>query len=116
MEKKTSKAKSTIKAASTKKKTPLTKAQLVRLKKLPAGFPVTICKNQAIPDGWVITSETSTISCNGDFPNAWTIERPGPFTTICRVSPIPNGYKVTGTGSSATCPGSFPNTVTIQPI
>jgi hypothetical protein len=42
------------------------------------GLPVIICKNQAVPPGWVIVGETRSLSCPNpetDFHNAWIIRK-----------------------------------------
>ena len=71
---------------------------------------LTICKNQAIPSGYVIIREGSRASCPGNFPNTWTITIPASTQTICKISPFPSGYVIIRESSSAGCPGNFPNT------
>lgn len=93
---------------------PLAPSDVDRLKVFP--FDVSICKINAIPAGYIIVSEGSSISCPGSFPNAWTIRQPGQTDVACKVSPIPSNYSIIGEGSSIQCPGSFPNTWTIRRI
>ena len=101
---------------SQKQLSPLTDDQLAKLETVPAGEIVTICQGQAIPSGWVIVSQGSSINCPGNFPNTWNIKKPGATEVVCSVSPIPANYVIVGQGSSINCPGSFPNTETIRKV
>lgn len=79
-------------------------------------FDTVICKVNAVPSGFVIVAEGSSVQCPGSFPNTWTIKRPGVTEVVCKVSPIPSSYVIQGEGSSVQCPGSFPNTWTIRRV
>lgn len=85
-----------------------------QLKKMQMAGDVSLCKNQQIPNGWVVIAEGSNASCPGNFPNTWTIRQPGPVESICKVSPIPAGYIIQGEASHGLCPGRFPNTWQIR--
>jgi hypothetical protein len=76
-----------------------------------------ICKASALPSGYVITGETSSSSCLGNFPNVWLVTEVSGISTavVCKVwSPIPDGFAIISENSSGGCPGNFPNTWTIK--
>ena len=83
---------------------------------------IEICSNQPIPDGFVIVSCGSSMSCpNWSVAgcNTFSIKRPGLVETICSSSPIPQGYVVVSWGKSMDCPGftvTGTNTKTIEKI
>ena len=93
----------------------LSTEQFQKLESFPAG-KISICKDQQIPQGYVIVSQGSSIACPGSFPNIWNIKRPGSTEVVCNISPIPSDYVKIAEGSSIGCPGSFPNTWTIQKV
>ena len=67
-----------------------------------------ICKNEEVPEGWVIIRETGSTACHssGTAANAWTVIKPGIQTTVCDVSPIPSHCRFAYDAANPACPGS----------
>jgi hypothetical protein len=69
----------------------------------PAQAATLICKNSAIPPGWVIVGQGVAPTCPG--ATGWFISLPNPAgIAVCQNSPIPPGYVITGQTVIATCP------------
>ncbi len=51
-----------------------------------------ICRDRAIPAGWVVIGEHHSPACDGEGPNAWVIKRPGRREVVWVDSPVPEGY------------------------
>lgn len=68
----------------------------------------TICSNQSVPAGYVITAITNNGSC-GTLYATYTVFKP-PFGTsvvnVCSISPIPIGFVVTSINTSSICSGA----------
>lgn len=70
--------------------------------------PVTICSNQEIPRGFVITAVGNNFNCpnwNAVNKNTYTIQRPSRTeqTIICGGQQIPRGYVITAAGNNFNC-------------
>ena len=52
-----------------------------------------ICRNAAIPPGWVVIGKHQSPACDGEGPNAWVIKLPGRREVVWADSPIPDGYR-----------------------
>lgn len=77
---------------------------------------ITICKDQQIPDGFVIIAQTTNFQCPSNLDNAWIIKRPGQRELVCAVSPIPPGYVITGRDTNFQCPSNLDNALRIQKV
>jgi hypothetical protein len=71
--------------------------------------PITICRDQQIPRGYVITKTGSDFNCpnwNAVNNNTYTIRRPSrtETTVMCSVQEIPRGYVIVGAQSNFGCP------------
>lgn len=66
-----------------------------------------ICSTESVPDGFVVTSYSSSPSCPSysavEF-NTKYIQKPGNWCWICSNSPVPKGYVTEKYGSSPSCP------------
>lgn len=70
--------------------------------------PVTICSNQEIPRGFVLTAVGNNFNCsnwNAVNKNTYTIQRPSltAETTVCSSHPVPRGFVVTAAGNNFYC-------------
>jgi hypothetical protein len=74
-----------------------------RIKGITPASSVVICKNQAIPAGWVIIAQTTNFACSTDLNNAYVIKLPDATEVVCSYSPIPQGYVITGTTTNFAC-------------
>ena len=52
-----------------------------------------VCRNAAIPEGWVVVGEHHSPACDGDGPNARVIKLPGRREVVSADSPVPDGYR-----------------------
>lgn len=71
--------------------------------------PITsICQNEVVPAGYVITGWGNSSSCGPVLVGGWNsifIKIPGIEEAVCRDSPIPSNYAVIGVYQSPNCPG-----------
>lgn len=52
-----------------------------------------ICREAAIPVGWVVVGEHHSPACDGEGLNAWVIKLPGRREVVWADSPVPAGYR-----------------------
>lgn len=74
----------------------------------------TICWGQEIPQGWVITAQTTNGQCGFGLSNAFNIKQPGAREVVCRYSPIPPNYVITGTTTNGYCSFGLDNAFNIE--
>jgi hypothetical protein len=52
-----------------------------------------ICRESAVPEGWVVVGSHQSPACEGDGANARVIKRPGKREVVMGDSPLPEGYR-----------------------
>ena len=73
-----------------------------------------ICKDRAVPEGWVVIGQAHSPACPGAGDNAWIIKRPGRREVVAAASPVPAGYARVRPTRSAHCPGDGDNAWLIE--
>jgi hypothetical protein len=73
-----------------------------------------ICKQRAVPDGWVVVGHAHSPACPGAGLNAWVVKRPGRREVVAASSPLPDGYARVRPTRSTNCPGEGENAWVIE--
>ena len=68
-----------------------------------------ICKDRAVPEGWVVVGHSHSPACPGTGDNVWIIKRPGRREVVAASSPVPAGYSRVRPTRSQHCPGEGDN-------
>jgi hypothetical protein len=73
-----------------------------------------ICKDRAVPEGWVVIGHAHSPACPGEGENAWIVKRPGKLEVVWESSPLPDGYSRVRRTRSGHCPGEGDNAWVIE--
>ena len=93
---------------------PFPEEKLELLNEIEPQRTISICKNQRVPNGWVIIAESTNFSCPGRWDNQWTIKKPGRQENVCKASKIPSNYVIVAERTDFSCPGRWDNSWTIK--
>jgi len=73
-----------------------------------------ICKQRAVPEGWVVVGHAHSPACPSPGLNAWVVKRPGRREVVAAESPLPDGYRRVRPTRSTHCPGDGENAWVIE--
>ena len=73
-----------------------------------------ICRDRAVPEGWVVVGHAHSAACPGEEDNALVVKRPGRTEVVWDGSPVPAGYTRVRRTRSEHCPGEGDNAWVIE--